>query len=127
MGRLISIIIFVVVLVVKYFAYRYFDNKKNAKDVEKSKTVWTETFKAAYMADCTRPTEAIDPSIAINIYCGCEADRAQQAAAFPTAYNADEETQEQYQAELERLSNAYFESEIGKKNTEECLLAAQVK
>lgn len=124
MGRLISFVVIVIIIAAKYFIFGYLDQKKIAEEIEKSKTVWDADFKAKYMTDCTEPGKEIDPSIDMQIYCVCEADRTQAAAVFPTAYNADEMTAEQYGDEVSKLSNAYYASELGKKNTDECLLAA---
>lgn len=114
-------------VIVKFFVYRYNDNKKANEQVEQSKTVWEESVKTEFIANCIHPVEPVDPKIDKQIYCECVAEKAQLAAAFPTAYNANEVTEDQYQAELERLSDAYFDSELGRKDTEECVLAAQAK
>lgn len=128
MGRIVSFIIVIVIVVAKYFIYKHLDTKKINEEVEQSKTIWVPEFKTEYLANCTKPIEGGDPSLNMDVYCNCVAEVLQKNAVFPTAYNADEMTADQYQTELEKLSNAYFDSAQGKEMTDACAdMASQAK
>lgn len=128
MSRLVWIIVAILIGIAKYFIYKHLDTKKINQEVELSKTVWDPGFKTEYITNCTKPVEGGDPTLNLDIYCHCVAEVLQKNAVFPTAYNADEMTADQYQAELEKLSNAFFDSAKGKEMTDSCAdLATQSK
>ena len=124
MGRIVSFIIVVIIIVAKYFIFKHLDEKKMVEEIEASKTKWSDEYKVSYLSNCKGADTAPENAARMALFCECIMEKTQAAGPFATVYDPDKQSADQYVAEVTQLEEAYLNSAVGTKNVEDCTAQA---
>lgn len=108
-------------LALKYgFSYGIAEAEINASKNEK----WPEDFKKEFISSCA----TVDPSANKNFmqkYCECATNKIEAAHIIPTKYNTIKESIQEYSERIEKIIDAFIDSEPGQNIANECAETAK--